>query len=83
MCKTNKSKQKELDLSHLLKKWPSSIVAREKISDFTGGLISPGRIANLDSYGLGPAGKVRIGRKICYECEQLVKWLESRAKHID
>ena len=81
MKKTNN--QKGLDLSHLTRKWSSSLVAREKIADFTGGLITPGRIANLDSEGLGPKGKVRIGRKVAYECEQLVKWLESRAHYLD
>ena len=59
--------------------WPSTIVAREKIGEFTGGVISPTYMANLDSKGLGPARIIRIGRKAAYSVEDLVDWLEDRA----
>ena len=60
-------------------RWPSTIVAREKIGEFTGGTISPAYMANLDAKGLGPARRIRIGRKAAYSVEDLVAWLEDRA----
>ncbi|MDZ7759947.1 MAG: hypothetical protein U5L00_06790 [Desulfovermiculus sp.] len=72
--------KEKVDLSHLAERWPSSIVAREKIKDFTGGTLSPGRLANLDAVGEGPPGRMKIGRKIAYPVGPLVQWLENRAK---
>ena len=65
------------DLSHLADKWPSSIVARRKVSDFTGGIISKKYIANLDSKGEGPPS-VKIGRQRAYPVSTLIAWLENR-----
>ena len=66
----------------LEKRWPSSLVARTSISDFTGGAISEKYLANLDSLGLGPDGRIRIGRKICYPVAEVVRWLEKRTQRI-
>ena len=64
-------------------KWPSPFVARTEISAFTGGIISEKYLANLDSAGKGPAGRVRIGRKIAYPVSELIIWLEGRENSID
>jgi len=64
-------------LAHLAARWPSTIVARRKIGDFTGGAISPKTLANLDSAGEGPP-RLKIGRQTCYPVETLVAWLEKR-----
>jgi len=61
-------------------RWPSSLVARTEVQRFTGGLISEKYLANLDSQGKGPAGRVRCGRKIAYPVASLVKWLASRSQ---
>lgn len=60
-------------------KWPSTWIARTEIERFTGGIISEKYLANLDSAGKGPAGRVRIGRKVAYPVMEFVKWLESRS----
>ena len=60
-------------------KWPSAFVARTEAERFTGGIISEKYLANLDSAGKGPAGRVRIGRKIAYPVSEFIKWLESRS----
>jgi len=62
--------------------WPSSIVARTEIERFTGGLISEKYMANLDSQGKGPEGRVRCGRKICYPVNNFIKWLEDRSQAV-
>jgi len=64
-------------------RWPSSVVARTEIERFTGGIIREKYIANLDSQGRGPAGRVRVGRKIAYPVAEVVKWLEGRSVAVE
>jgi hypothetical protein len=71
------------DLSHMKEKWKSSIVARSDSDKFTGGSLAPGYMANLDSKGLGPPGRFRVGRKVCYRVDLFIKWLESRSKTVE
>ncbi|MFH1799216.1 MAG: hypothetical protein ABH891_00015 [Candidatus Omnitrophota bacterium] len=63
----------------MAEKWPSAWVARTEIERFTGGILKEKYLANLDSAGKGPAGRVRSGRKVCYKTSEVVKWLESRS----
>lgn len=70
---------KKPNLSILAARWPSPFVAREKISEFTGGIITPKTLANLDSTGGGPKGRITVGRKVAYPTSELIAWLESRA----
>lgn len=60
-------------------KWKSPFVARTEIEVFSGGILKIKSLANLDSQGKGPAGRVRSGRKVCYKTSEVVKWLESRS----
>jgi hypothetical protein len=69
--------ESEKHFKSLAKKWPSAFIAREKINEFTGGLISSGYIANLDCRGEGPE-TIKIGRKVCYPLEPFIEWLKSR-----
>ena len=68
------------DLSNLAAAWPSPLIARSEVRTFTGGLLSEKYLANLDSQGKGPAGRVKIGRKIAYNVSDLISWLEGRAE---
>ena len=77
------SGKKKIDLSSLAEKWPSPYVARKAISKFSGGTITPGYISNLDSQGMGPIGRIQIGRQIVYPVESLIRWLEYRAKAVN
>ena len=70
----------KVNLSPLAARWPSPFVAREKVGEFTGGIISPKTLANLDSSGGGPKGRITVGRKVAYPVAELIVWLESRAK---
>ena len=60
-------------------KWPSAVVARTSIGKFTGDMISAKYMANLDSMGQGPKGRITCGRKVAYEVGSLIKWLRDRA----
>jgi len=63
-------------------KWPSPWVARTEVEKFSGGIIDAKYLANLDSSGRGPSGKVRCGRKVVYSVAELVAWLEARSSVI-
>ena len=65
------------DFSELAEKWPSPIVAREKLKDFSGGLLNPRTMANIDSLGYGPK-MVKLGRKRGYWVDSLVEWMNKR-----
>jgi hypothetical protein len=77
---SQKTPQEKIDLSFLADKWPSAIVSRDQIGKFTGGILSPKRLANLDSLGEGPQeGVIRCGnRKIAYVVKPFLRWLETR-----
>lgn len=72
----------QADFKKMAEKWPSSVVAREKVGEFTGGLLNPRTLANLDSLGRGPAGRIRFGRKVAYDVNSLIAWLESRTERL-
>ena len=74
--------EKENPFRIMAKKWPSSMVARSETKNITGGIMSEKYISNLDSAGLGPAGAIRCGKKVCYPVESLIAWLESRSSVI-
>jgi hypothetical protein len=69
------------DLDVLIQKmadnWPSEVVARTKIEEFTGGLITGKTMANLDSQGEGPP-RVKCSRKTGYPKNPLCDWLRQR-----
>lgn len=59
------------------------IIVRREISRLTGGLISAKFLANLDCAGLGPKGRVKIGRLTAYSRESFVSWLSDRMQDIE
>ena len=65
------------DFNELAIAWGSPIVARTEIEKFSGGLLKPRTMANLDSLKKGP-GKIMVGGKTCYVTKSLVAWLETR-----
>lgn len=67
--------------AELANRWPSSVIAREKVSIATGGAVSPKSLANADSLGKGPDGAFRVGKKVCYPIASLIAWLEQRTVH--
>ena len=62
----------------LAEKWPSGIVPRKSVREFTGGLYSPGYMGNMDSLGIGPEGAFCIGRQKVYPKYPFVDWLIAR-----
>jgi hypothetical protein len=66
------------DFQFLKKHWPSGIVARTAVAEFSGGLLDAKTLANLDSIGEGPP-KGHLGRKVFYPVDGLISWMERRA----
>ena len=66
----------------MAEKWPSPLVSRDQVEKFTGGIVTQKYLANLDSQGRGPKGRIRIGRKVAYPVVEFISWLESRAVEV-
>jgi hypothetical protein len=77
--KNNRQNTEEFNLDVLADEWPSPIVARSEIKNFSGGLLHPRTLANLDSLNEGP-GKIMIGSRACYSTRKLVAWMKQRQK---
>lgn len=56
------------------------VFARHDVPKYCGTLITPGGLANLDSRGQGPRGKIRIGKYAGYEKNAFIEWLRSRVR---
>lgn len=80
--KTNPAKLNQPDFSSLAENWPSPFISREEVQKFTGGIVNRRTLANLDSLGMGPEGRIRVGRKVAYPVAQFIEWLERRAEVI-
>jgi len=54
------------------------IIARTEVPRLLGGLISAGRLANLDCLGKGPR-RITLGRKVGYIRADFIAWMRERA----
>ena len=70
-----------IDFQSLAAKWPSEFVAREKVAEFSGGILHPRTMANLDALGKGPR-RFRVGGKVAYFVKDLCNWLASRSQEL-
>lgn len=59
-------------------KWPSPLVARKQVAEFSGGLINPRTLSNMDSAGTGPKERMKVGGTVVYPVDSFVEWLEAR-----
>ena len=71
---------KNVDLYALAENWEAPFVARREVYRFSGGIVTPRHLANEDSRGSGPAGKITVNGRVAYPTSSLVSWLESRLK---
>mgnify|MGYP006273295583 FL=1 len=56
-------------------KWPSTFLTRSQVPTFTAGALTSKTMANLDSQGLGPSERFKIGSKMAYPVENFTEWL--------
>jgi hypothetical protein len=64
----------------LAKAWPSSFVARQEVNRFSGGLVNPRTLANLDSLNKGPKPRIKMGRKVAYSKSGLIEWMKQHCR---
>ncbi|OEU61717.1 MAG: hypothetical protein BA870_01360 [Desulfuromonadales bacterium C00003094] len=64
----------------LERQWPAPVVARDQrtLDRFSGGLLNAKTLANHDSAGTGPEGKIKVGKKVAYPTKALVAWMIQR-----
>jgi hypothetical protein len=79
--KNKKDPQKKPDLTPLKTSWGAPYVERQKVSEFSGGILHPRTMSNLDARDEGPPGRFRIGKKIAYPVDSLISWMEARAEY--
>ena len=68
----------EQALKRMSENWPSEFIARGKIEDFTGGMMTGKSVANLESKGEGPDGSIKCGGKAGYIKGPFIDWLRPR-----
>lgn len=71
-----------IDLIEKLRKELPVTFSRQFISERLGGLLSTKTLANLDARQEGPANRMSIGRKIAYDRDNFLAWLEKRMKNM-
>ncbi len=72
-----------IQAENILKKCPGPVISREVAARISGGLVTAKTLQNLDSLGVGPANRVRCGRKVGYPAESFAHWLVDRLQPID
>jgi hypothetical protein len=75
----NNTAEIEKIIEAMATEWPSSVVARKAIKDFSGGILSPKTMANEDCNGTGPEGRFLLMNQTVYPIKSLVTWLKSRS----
>lgn len=68
----------ESTIDSMAESWPSPIVSRKAVKEFTGGAASGKSIANEDSKGTGPEGRFLLCGQTVYPKESLCAWLKTR-----
>lgn len=67
------------DFREMVKVWKGGpYVPRAQVGEFSGGMLHPKTMANLDSRGEGPE-RVKYGKKVYYHVDKLAEWAEKRA----
>lgn len=68
----------EKTIEAMAARWPSNLVARKAIKEFSGGILSPKTMANEDCNGTGPEGRFLLMNQIVYPVKNLIPWLKAR-----
>lgn len=69
----------EKSIEAMAARWPSPVVARKAIKEFSGGILSQKTLANEDCNGTGPEGRFLLMNQTVYPVENLIAWLKSRS----
>jgi hypothetical protein len=69
------------DFDEFARRWKAPVVVSEQpyLDEFSGGLLNAKTMTKDDSLGNGPDEVIRIGRKVAYTPESLVRYLKRKA----
>lgn len=70
--------KKEHPLITSLRESLPAVFTRDVAAKHLGGLLTAKTLANYDARGVGPCVKERIGKKVLYQREDFLGWIESR-----
>ncbi len=70
-----------LDLKKMLEDWPSPLIARSKIGEFTKGAYKPNTFAVYDSSKCGVTPRFKINKKVFYFTTDVISWFIKRKKN--
>lgn len=80
MTKTSQNQDQILDeLAVMANKWPSAIVSRDAIKEFSGGLISRSTMSNTDKN----LKRFKRNGKVFYKVNDLIAWIAEKTIIID
>jgi hypothetical protein len=71
-----------MDFSYLKKKWDKPLFFRSEAAKFTQGIIGPKYLAWLDHQGKGPRRFQIGGKKIAYDVNDFIEWLNDRTERV-
>lgn len=54
------------------------VIARDEVERALGGIVAMQTLTNADSQGKGPEVAYRIGRRVAYRTDSLVRWIVER-----
>lgn len=71
------NRNEDLIFEEMARSWEAPVVVREQraLDRFSGGLLNARTLANHDSAGTGPKGKIKVGKKVAYPKWALVEWM--------
>ena len=69
------------EIQSLADSWGSPWVARKEIDRFSGGMLHPRTMANLDALKKGPPRFV-VGGSVGYQVADLVEWIAERFRTV-
>jgi len=65
-----------MNFFHELRQRLPPIFTRETACNMIGGIFSPRTLSNFDAAGKGPDNKYHIGKKVAYERDDFLDWLQ-------
>ncbi len=66
--------------TRLLQMYPIGLVPRNKIEIATGEILNSKTMSSLDSLNTGIKGGIKIGKKMCYPIDEIIKYIQSKIK---
>ena len=61
-------------IEDIVTNWSAPTVAHTELEKISGGMLHPKTVANANSAGDGPGGRVKVGRRVGYLIRPFAEW---------